>query len=211
MKLLLLPILALAVFLPDWGGNVRISGTQGQTFYQDAATNTMVTTDYAHHELHDGGHYFNESFVDIPASDVVDIRFTTPNSAKWSHLLIVLDSQEECKIDLFESISIDVAGTDLIAHNSHRNSSKTSGWTAFDYIVNTSVANADSDTDTSGCIILKQMMIGSNQGNNSGNSRGDAELVLKQNTSYSLRIENEIANPRYITWGFYWYEHTNKN
>ncbi len=177
----------------------------------DGATNSLQIVDYAHHEIHAGSHYFNEGYYDIPAGDVVDIRFRTPDTEKWLHMLISLRSQEEAIYTLYEGILVNTVGAALTAKNSNRNSPNVSGLTYFDYIVNTDIANANLDTDITGATILREAQLGSNQGNNSGENRADNELVLKQNGFYGIRIQNTITSTRYITWLLDWYEHTNKN
>lgn len=178
----------------------------------DASTETLQTIDYVHHEIHTGCHYYNEMYVDAPASDVVDIRFTMPNTTKWTHMLISLQSQEEYRITLYENAPIINTGTALLTFNSNRNSTNVSGITGFDYIVNTNLTNANLDTDVSSATAIRgPYMIGSNQGNIEGKNRNENELIMKQNTSYCLRCENMISSVRYITWLLDWYEHTDKN
>jgi len=176
----------------------------------DNSTASIQVIQYEHHEIHSASHYFNEFYVDIPASDVLDIRFTTPDTTKWLHMLIALLSQEEIRVTLFENAPIITAGTGLTAYNNNRNSANASAISGFDYIVNTSVANADADTDVSGATTLRNYQMGSNQGNIEGHLRDSNELVLKQNTSYCLRIENLVASVRYVSWQLSWYEHTDK-
>lgn len=189
--------------------------TTGSTYKPlrlDLATETAMTIDYPHHEVHAGSHYYNEFSVDIPASDVLDIRWTTPNTTKWFHFILALQSQEECQITLYEVAPILTAGTSLTAFNSNRNSTNTSGITGFDYIVNADLADANADTDISGATAIRgPYMIGSNQGNIEGRNRNDDEIILKQNTAYCLRCENLVASARYLTWLFNWYEHTDRS
>ena len=177
----------------------------------DASTRAQMIIDYSHHEIHGGSHYFNDESYDLPAADWIDIRFTTPDTAKWFHMLINVRTQEEGLFQLYENAPILVAGTSLTAHNSNRNSIKTSGILNFDYIVNTTEANANLDTDISSATRLRNSLLGSNQGNVSGQHRSDNEIIAKQNTAYLVRINNLVTSTRYVSWVLDWYEHTDKH
>ncbi len=176
---------------------------------RDSATGVTMGLDYPHHEIHAGSHFFNEFAYDLPANDWIDIRFTTPDTTKWSHFLALIRTQEEGLYELYEDAPILTAGTSLTAWNSNRNSATASGILSFDYIINTSEANANLDTDISGADKLRYSLLGSNQGNLSGESRNDNEIVLKQDTSYLIRVNNRVAQVRYVSWLLDWYEHTN--
>ena len=176
----------------------------------DRATNAQNTIDYAHHEIHSGSHYFNDFSIDIPASDWLDVRFTTPNTTKWLHMLISIKTQEEGLYQLYETAPTLTAGTALVAENNNRNTPNSSGISAFDYIINTTEENANLDTNTSGATLLRSALLGSNQGNLSGVTRNENELVLKQNTAYLIRVNNKISSVRYCSWVLDWYEHTSK-
>ncbi len=181
-----------------------MAGVQG-----DGYTKAMMTVDYAHHEVHSGSHYFIDFAIDIPAQDILDMRFTTPDTTKWLHMIISVRTQEEGLFELYENAPILNADTALAASNSNRNSSKISGISNIDYIINTSVANANLDTDISSATKLRFSLLGSNQGNVSGEHRNDNELVLRQGTAYMFRIHNQISSTRYASFVMNWYEHTN--
>lgn len=174
----------------------------------DPSSTSFQVIDYAHHEIHSGSHYFNEFATDVPALDWIDIRWTTPNTAAECHILISVRTQEEGLYQLYEDAPILNAGTTIPIFNNNRNSGNTSGVTGVDYIINTTEANANLDTDISGATKLRQALLGSNQGNVSGEIRSDNELVLIPDTAYLLRVNNQVSSTRYISWVLDWYEHT---
>jgi len=58
----------------------------------DAATNTLQTIDYSHHEVHSGSHYFIQGFATLASAAVLRVALVTHNSASWVHLLYEIKS-----------------------------------------------------------------------------------------------------------------------
>jgi hypothetical protein len=172
----------------------------------DSSTSSLQTVDYAHHEIHSGSHYYNALHVDVPADDVLDIRATMPNTTKWLHWLWTIVTEAEFQLTLYEDCTINTAGTSLTAFNSNRNSTNSSGLTAFDYIVNADLADANVDT-TVGTPIFGPVHTGSGRSVGGSASR-DSEKVMKQNSTYCMRFENLTNAAKYVSWDFEWYEHT---
>ena len=195
-------------------GHVKTDGqivdVNGESIAVDTITRALVGIDYAHHEIHSGSHFFIDFGIDLLAQDWIDIRFKTPDSLKLAHMLINVRSQEEGLYQLYETAPILNTGTSMIAFNSNRNSIKTSGVTDIDYIINTTESNANLDTDITGATRLRNGLLGSNQGNVSGESRNDNEMVLKSNISYLIRLNNRVSSTRYFSWVLDWYEQTSK-
>jgi len=176
----------------------------------DSSTNAIETISYAHHEAHAGSHYQNEMFVAVPADDILDIRFVTPASTKWLHWIIEYNTEAEFEFTMYEVITITNAGTALTAINNNRNSTNTSGLTAFDYITNVNIAAANSDTGLGSAIILGQGHTGSGRSQAGSSFDRGAEIILKSGTGYCLRFDNESNAEKYVDWKMEWYEHTNK-
>ncbi|MCP3681593.1 MAG: hypothetical protein GY861_02790 [bacterium] len=189
-----------------------ISTTVARTARLDSSTHSFQIVDYAHHEIHSGSSYFNEQFIQVPNGDVLDIRFHTGNSTKWSHWLMHIITEGEFHITFYE----DVAGfteadqVSLTAKNRNRNSGNISNWQDFNYIINTNVGNANNDTDLTGATTLGTAATGSGR-NKSGEGGHEEELVLKQNSRYVMRFENQSAAQKYVDYVMDWYEHTNKD
>lgn len=179
----------------------------------DRATDCIAIVDYEHHEIHDGSHFFNVRHVDVPANDILDIRFTTPDTTKWLHMTYQFETEAEYIADLYEGVTIVNPGTALTAINNDRNSTNTSGLTLFDYIVNVDVANANVDTVIASATLLLDVHTGTSGflTSSGGSAKRENEIILKQNTSYSFRFANQSGTTEYVAWAFKWYEHTNKH
>lgn len=186
----------------------RLAADKVKIIGADPSTHGLLVMQYDHHEIHEGEHYFMDEVFDLAINNVADIRVTTPNTTKWAHMLINFDTEVEYEYYLYEGVTITVAGTAYVPRNSNRNSGNASGL-AIDYITNASVANANADTGVGAATALYHDLIGS--GSKLAGSAGAerAEIILKQNTIYDMRL---IANAAgYINAHMAWYEHTAKD
>lgn len=172
----------------------------------DASTNSIQIIDYAHHEIHSGSAYFIDSSTDLAINGVLDLQFTTPDTAKWTHLVFNLDTESETEWYIYEGATISTAGTTVTPINNNRNSSNTSGNTVA-IITNTSVSNANTDTDVSGAMQLAHGVVGS--GRTPGRDQRNHEIILKQNTVYCFRAVATAAG--YVDFQMQWYEHTDRH
>ena len=176
----------------------------------DGITDSFMTVDYSHHEIHSGSHYFNMFGVDVPANDFLDLRLTTPDTAKWLHFVGIYVTESEFHFGLYEGVTVNAGDSvALSAVNSNRNSTNTSGLTHLSYILNVDLAAANVDTPIAAATQLATVFTGSGLKIGGGFGR-DSEIVLKQNTSYTFRFENQSASTKWVTWEFEWYEHTDK-
>lgn len=167
-------------------------------------TGALKCISYEHHEAHHGGHYELKSWVDLPINNVYDLQITTPNTTKWAHLVFLLDCEAETLWELYEAVTVVVAGLAMTPRNNNRNSLNTSGLVIAG-IQNTSTANANSDTVIAGATLLEDGVVGARrEGGISGRGR---ELILKQNVEYTLRFTANTAG--YTNYDLEWYEHTN--
>jgi hypothetical protein len=87
--------------------------------------------------------------------------------------------------------------------NSNRNSGNTSGNT-LRYEIHANTAAADTDV-TTGTLIESGI---SGAGRDAGDAIRSHEIILKQNTVYSMRATANAAG--YINFNMQWYEHTDK-
>lgn len=172
----------------------------------DDSTETLQVIDYEHHEIHSGSHYEITEYVDLPISNVRDLQIVTPNTTKWGHLILAITCESETEWFLYEGVTINTPGTLHTAYNNNRNSLNTADITVA-YIDNTSVANANADTDPAASTTLKNCIIGA--GRDGGFAARRQEIILKQNTSYSVRFVANTAG--YVCYDLEWYEHIDKN
>jgi len=194
-----------------------LTGTYDGTNYDkvriDASTNSLQTVDYAHHEIHSESAYFNEEFIQVPANDVLDIRFETGNATKWSHWLMHIITEGEFHITFYEDVNAftEADQVALTAKNRNRNSGNTSNWQDFNYIINTNLANANADTDLDSPTFTMGTAASGSGRNKSGEGGHEEELILKQNSKYCMRFENQSSATKYVDYVMDWYEHTNKH
>ena len=184
-----------------------VTDTNIQLLRSDASTEALMIVDYEHHEIHSGSHFIINEVYDLSINNVIDIRITTPDTTKWAHTLIEFDTGSEYEFWLYEVAVISTAGTAFTPINSNRNSAKASTL-AIDIITNTSLANANADTDISGATIIWHGKVGAGR-TQGGGGGGRNEIILKQNTIYSFRAEAVAAG--YIHGEMHWYEHTDRN
>ena len=176
----------------------------------DKTTNAINVVNYEHHEIHSGSNYTNEWQIHVPADDVLDIRLVAPDNAKWLHWTIDYNTEAEFRFTMYENIAISVAGTSLTAINNNRNSTKTSGLTAFDYIINTNLDLANADTNIGSATIIGIGATGSGRSQAGSSFARSGELIFKQGYGYCLRFKNQSNAEKYVDWKMEWYEHTNK-
>jgi hypothetical protein len=180
-----------------------ISGVSGV----DYLTETLQTISYEHHEIHNGVHYIVSDVADLSVNNVLDIQLITPNTTKWTHITFQLDCESETEWYIYEGVTIINAGDTITPYNNNRNSNNLSGNILYKQS-NTSITNANLDTNITGAIQLEHGVVGTGKKSLGTDSR-DKELVLKQNTAYCFR---GIANTAgYLDFLMSWYEHENKN
>lgn len=185
-----------------------IQGYTGTTFQYpriDSATFSLQTVDYEHHEIHSGSHFYIEDVSDIAINNVFDVQWTTPNTTTWAHFTFELNCEAETEWYIYEAPTINTNGTAMTPINNNRNSSDTSQM-AVSSISNTSVANANADTQVSAATEIAHGIVGA--GKNGGLINRSNEIILKQNTIYCYRAIANIAG--YTNFRMSWYEHAHK-
>lgn len=178
------------------------SDSTSQGMRLDASTHTLQTIDYAHHEIHSGDHFFCYNYdSDVDTAGPKYYRITTPNTTKWSHLIMSIYSEGSGTWQLFENPTVNGAGTALATPNSNRNSLNAA----------TLVVAVD-PTSTADGTEIKVWRTGSGTSAPTrvgSENRDDSELILKQNEDYFLKFTPD-ANDAKIKIELEWYEHTNR-
>jgi hypothetical protein len=185
---------------------ITLTDVNGRQVSIDSATNTLQVIDYDHHEIHSGSAYFVSDVADLAINNVYDVQFQTPDTTKWIHFTFLLDAENETEWYVYEDVTFTVTGTTITPFNNNRNSANTSGTIIYQQS-NTSLANANADTNITGSTTLLHGIIGSGRNSHGADERGD-EVILKQNTKYCFRAIATVAG--YIDFDMDWYEHTNK-
>ena len=166
----------------------------------DASTHTLQTIDYAHHEIHSGSAFFYTDKVTINAAGTQVYLITTPNTTKWAHFTFLASGSAITQIDFYEGA--DRTGTTAqTVFNHDRNSATTA----------TVVVHKDiSAGSTDGTLIWTRLSGSATAQSRTGDeAEHGAEIILKQNTKYLLRITSS-TNSNLTNLKLDWYEHTNK-
>jgi len=171
----------------------------------DSATGVLMNMNYEHHEIHSGSHYFISDDAVLANNAVVDVQFQTPDTAKWIHFTFQVDAAATSEYFIYEDVTFTVTGATLPSYNNDRNSAKTSGTTKY-LILNTSLALANADTNLTGSTTLVHGYL--TAGRAGGFVERSKEIILKQNTKYSMRAIALAAGT--VSFNMEWYEHTNK-
>lgn len=184
-----------------------LGGTDGSI---DSSTNAIETIDYAHHEIHAGSAFvLSATDLDLDTAQVLSIAFTTPNTAKYFHVVASGSNTSNSEWEILEGPTITVdTGSDLVIYNRNRNSLAASG--ALNIKTVPAAGATLTPTITVDGTILEAETIGAGKNQSTGVTRSDAEWILKPNTTYAFRItglaDNGTASVR-----LFWYEHTDKN
>lgn len=169
---------------------------------RDNSTLADLGIDYPHHEIHDGWHFFYESYSALEDTDAVDIAVQTADSKKWLHFVWQVLSKGEITFQVYEGSTITWDGTNLVARNNNRNSANVSSLVEFQ----------EGPTVTAVGTLLAEAVVGSasnpNQGIPGGGERNN-EVILAQDTVYLFRITSGV-NGNIASYLAEWYEHTDK-
>lgn len=171
----------------------------------DNITNALLVINNAHHEIHSGRAYTAEVVATGGSGTKATITFTTPDTARWMHIIVHARSNVEAHYILGENPTITAdTGTNFIVCNRNRNSANVSG------VIGTRIMEAENMTEgatvTDYGTILKEIHFGN--GKVGGEVRGDDEWILKQNTTYVLEVVSEAASSDNMI-EIDWYEHIN--
>jgi len=165
----------------------------------DASTNALITVIQAHHEIHEGDHYFVKGWLDLSNGQVFDFLATTPNTTKWAHMLVNFNSEAEADVEIFEGATTSADGTSVTELNRNRNSANSAGLV---------ITHTPTVTGTGTSVATYKLGSGKQTG---GEARANGEMVLKQNTKYIIRITNDTTSNNWFDYIADWYEHTNIN
>lgn len=169
----------------------------------DGVSSALMVVDPVHHEVHEGDHYkfcvINESLADAGQLRYI---LTTPDTTKLSHLVFDIVGSLKTKIQLYEDTT-HTNGALQTSYNSNRNSSNLAGMT-----IHLALSDVADGTEID-CYSFGSSTIGVT-GGRGGQSRGDSEWVLKQNTRYLVKVTSG-NNANNVSLKLSWYEHVNDN
>ena len=176
--------------------NTTLFDSSGSEFKQDPTTGAFAIVGYEHAEIHSGDHY---NYCDYDTSglgvgDTIEFILTTADTTKWLHFTFEFFSSTGATVELYEGASGISGGTEITPRNNNRNSLKVSGVTLI----------KDPTTITADGTRAAGYLAGANR--SAGFVKRENENVLKQNTSYLIRVTS-LASSNNISWCGEWYEH----
>lgn len=164
----------------------------------------LVTLPNDHHEIHCGDSYYVSHTGDLTNGAQVDFLVVAPAQAtptwfdqdnKLWHLKLVVDTEAEAFISLFEAPTYSALGTPLTSFNRNRNSD------LVDFL-----PTYLTPTLTGDGTLLSSRRIGS--GKSLGGQAGrENEIILKCGTAYLLRILNATTSNNYYNLELDYYVH----
>lgn len=185
---------------------VQLVDSVGRTPKIDSTTKSLMTIDYAHHEIHSGSHFFVVGYQDLTINQVLDFTWQMPSGTKWTHWVWDLATESETLWLIYEgAVETNALANAITPLNSDRNSLTASG-TTMRYEIQANLTAANGDTNVTAATLIKSGISGAGKGG-SGVAGRDSEIILKAGTPYCLRAIATAAG--YINFDMEWYEHTN--
>jgi len=179
-------------------GTVIIYDSGGYPAEVDNMTHTLQVIDYSHHEIHSGDHYFIAGTTDMGGSSTATFLFTVPNTTKWPHAFWGLATEAEATFSMYEGCAVSASGSQITPINNNRNSANTAGVTAF----------SGPTVNTNGTLVYSAKAGSGKQ--IGGSETHEHEFIGKQDTNYCFYIENDTVSNNWLSYDFFWYEHTSK-
>ena len=184
----------------------------------DASSGSLLEINNEHGKVHAGEHY-NVQYsvaslgVATTPNDMMTLTWTTPDTAKWLHMIVAAVSSSGARFRLIEGGSGGGTGpTGIItAYNSNRNSDNTSGIINAESTPAAGSVSYDATLVTGGKSLVDVFIGADGQGNTfvAGSDRGMQEWMLKQGTQYQVSILETDNVPG--TLQLSWYDNTNRH
>lgn len=189
----------------------QISAGQERSARLDKMTHGLITIDYAHHEIHDGSHYYSGISDQLTqTSEHIDISLATPGWTPSSnddydttfHLVISNWFSQACSFQAWEDVSSVSGGTVVVPQNHNRNTlyhNKTSKLT----VTRGALAR------TGGTSFLGPSYMGLRS--EVHEARNEAEFILKPASLYVFRLTQLVNGANNCGIRAEWYETTPKH
>lgn len=180
-------------------GEIKLTDTTGAIARIDSSTRTLGQIDFTHHEIHKGDHFYYFDPIELNSSASQEYIVYTPNTTKWAHMFFDFDGSAITQFDIYEGT--DRTGTTVqTIINNNRNSGTSP--TVLIY------KGASGGVTGGNKIFSYKGGSASQQSRSASTSRQESEIILKQNTRYSV-VATSGTNNDLINMKFKFYEHTN--
>lgn len=163
----------------------------------DNSTLALNTIDYSHHEIHSGSSFFIREVDTLASGTAKTFVIITPNTTKWAHMILALEASGELQGTLTEGVTV-VGGTAITVFNRNRNSLTAAG-----------VILKHTPDSATGGTVLESVQVGEGR-KIGGDSSSLEEIMLKQNTTYTVKMTNLAGADNIVNFLVSWYEHTDK-
>ncbi|MCP4708907.1 MAG: hypothetical protein GY869_09805, partial [Planctomycetes bacterium] len=153
----------------------------------DSISGSLETISYAHHEVHEGDAYKVEvNDIDLDNNNEISIAFKTPATGPWCHIFPIAATSGESRFECLEAPTITAeSGSTKAIINRNRNSLNVSA--VVDNDAAASLATINGTITGDGTVICDEVM-GEGKNKSGGQSRDQAEIILKADTLYAFRI-----------------------
>lgn len=156
----------------------------------DATSNSLITIDYAHHELHDGDHYFTGNYTTLNTGQSVNLTFEV--GALSPHVLFSVDGTGGFNVVIYENSTGISGGLVKPSINNNRNSPNSA-----------TVVVRRNPTITSFGGQIDVLAAGVNKVVST--VVRESELIFKLNTNYTIMITS-TDNSNVVSYQVKWYE-----
>ena len=179
---------------------------------QNSWTGSILTIDYGHWEVHEGGHFGVHSYASLGSGDTAMVSIDVPDSlngaptVKNIHLVWNLDAAAGAAIFTVYEVKSDTGavaggGTLIVTHNNNRAYKGTTADSSYAVWRLTPTISAYGTT-------LWAKRIGTTGGQSQGGVQNhENELILRPGYTYLFKMESAAAS-NFINYAFDWYEHT---
>ncbi len=178
---------------------VIVVDSDGDIITIDKATRAITTIKFEHHQIHEGNTFTILEVTDLGNGAVRDILIVTPDTPKWAHLVWEIEHELETSIQFYQDTLYSNNGTPIPSFNRNGNSGN---------VATTLMYHTPTITNVGTLVGTIQQGADKKAG---GGDREDNEYILKQNSSYLIRITNLTVNNNLIFVRLNWYENTNKD
>ena len=163
----------------------------------DSSTGAITIIDYAHHEIHEGDAYTACKIFTLPGGGLANILLTTADTAKRSHFVFNLVSDDVMTVNLYEAPDY-AGGVGVNSYNRDRGSANTAGMV---------LAHTAIDSGGGKGTLIWTFKGGANK--TVTNSESDRfEFKLDRNKKYLLEAVGALNDS--VTFLLDWYEHTDR-
>jgi len=162
----------------------------------DPTTNAIKTINYPHARIHAGYHYFFKRYQPLAGSATAELLMRIQNDGTYSHMTLGVEAVvSSIDVSFYEDVTVTTPGTEFIPVNRNRNSSN---------IAKTEIRAVTSQS--TGGVLKFDGIFGAGRKSEGSGGRDGNEIVLLEDTVYSLRVEETEGVDTIINWSLDWYE-----